>query len=157
MEQSTYEEANDPTRLCFYCDRSAVVHYSAALTSAYPGGTDGLDILLGKVAATRGVLTIGGDACEAHRDALADALMGCLDVGGVSGESLTRSTCPDPWHEDEDAYENTETAPTPVGGGPWVETHYECPTCGFSTLSSSVMVTPDDPAYRYVKAAIERV
>lgn len=92
-----------------------------------------------------------------HRDALADALMGCLDVGGVSGESLTRSTCPDPWHEDEDAYENTETAPTPVGGGPWVETRYECPTCGFSTLSSSVMVTPDDPAYRYVKAAIERV
>lgn len=152
-QRNPYIEVIDPTRLCFYCSEPAVTEYETSITSAYPDGTGMVDFLKG-ASPIRGKLRIVGDACEDHESALADALMDA-GRGTASGRALTRNLCPDAWHTDDAAYEASQTEPTQMGDSQWYESHHECPTCGFSTSTSSIMKDSRDPAYAYATEAIQ--
>lgn len=154
-----YEKVIDPTRLCYYCDQPATRSWEVRLSRQYSDSVEIIDVLAHKLVPTRGYIAITADACPEHDVALTESLMD-VTGGGVAGrDKLTEDTCPDPWHTDDEAYEETKTAPAYSGSTPngdWYESHYECPTCGLSTGGTTVVPSSirQDPAYLYVQEAI---
>lgn len=150
MSAPSYQEVIDPSRLCFFCDQPATENIRAPLSREFPDGTGIVEIATREALPVRGRIEITGDACPAHYHALVAAIMDHYDVGGTSGRSLTRSTCPDAFHRSAAAYEAAATEPEPVGDG-WSWSGFECPTCDFSscrqyTVPSAIV---DSPAYKY--------
>lgn len=142
------------TPLCFHCGEPATYRGEANLTPESDVDFDGILKILAR----------GGDlppakytpvrieyfACDEHDDAASGAL---LDADlTVSGQILLRSTCDDPWHFDDAAYEAGRDEPVDYGNG-WVGRGYRCPSCGFAT-SGEIVVDKDNPAYVQMSSAV---
>lgn len=168
MAQSTEGKAEfrrvlDPERLCCYCSQPATMSAVVDLTDDMPGVTQ--DDLIADIVArrpmrkpSRGAIRVVLDSCDEHDDAVWWAAEESGLPLSAAREVLTESTCPDPWHTDQDAYEATKTPMRPAGGG-WHESHFECPTCDASSAGTT-QTSPDvvnDPAYKFVAATLGRI
>lgn len=140
---------------CFFCGASSAVVREIALRN--PGAPDWIAVLKDEAPPLPGSgVCVTAGACDQHDDALSDALIDHFGHSSGWPRSLPGDTCSDPFHSGDPVEDPERYASESVEiGANWVGHGYECPTCGFKTMSVVEAVPLDDPAYVYARGILD--